>query len=119
MSSGNPLILPSVNVVMLPHEPASPRSLFMQTMTATLQQVLDNGNPQAGSLITRLNQVLDTPDVQVQEPRSWSRNAADLQALRTRQARPKTSLTLNTWKDVSVGSMVNQGITRELAHKSN
>jgi hypothetical protein len=37
-------------------------------MTATLQQVLDNGNPQAGSLIARLNQVLDTPDVQVQEP---------------------------------------------------
>jgi hypothetical protein len=42
----NPLILPSV----------------------TLQQVLDNGNPQAGNLIARLNQVLDTPDVQVQEP---------------------------------------------------
>jgi hypothetical protein len=40
----------------------------MQTMTATLQQVLDNGNPRAGSLIIRLNQVLDTPDVQVQEP---------------------------------------------------
>jgi hypothetical protein len=37
-------------------------------MTATLQQVFDNGNPRAGSLIARLNQVLDTPDVQVQEP---------------------------------------------------
>jgi len=37
-------------------------------MTATLQQVLNNGNPQAGSLIAHLNQVLDTPDVQVQEP---------------------------------------------------
>ncbi len=35
---------------------------------ATLQQVLDNGNPRAGSLIARFNQVLDTPDVQVQEP---------------------------------------------------
>jgi hypothetical protein len=40
----------------------------MQTMTTTLQQVLDNGNPQVGNLIARLNQVLDTPDVQVQEP---------------------------------------------------
>jgi hypothetical protein len=37
-------------------------------MTTTLQQVLDNGNPQVGSLIAHLNQVLDTPDVQVQEP---------------------------------------------------
>jgi hypothetical protein len=35
---------------------------------ATLQQVLDNGNPWAGGLIARLNQVLDTPNVQVQEP---------------------------------------------------
>ncbi len=35
---------------------------------ATLQQVLDNGNPWVGSLIARLNQVLDTPNVQVQEP---------------------------------------------------
>jgi len=41
----NPLIFPSVNVAVSPHKPASPRSLFMQTMTATLQQVLDNGNP--------------------------------------------------------------------------
>jgi hypothetical protein len=40
----------------------------MRTMTATLQQVLDNGNPRTGSLIARLNQVLDMPDVQVQEP---------------------------------------------------
>jgi hypothetical protein len=64
----NPLILPSVNVAALPHEPVSPQSLFMQTMTITLQQVLDNGNPRAGNLIARLNQVLDTPDVQVQEP---------------------------------------------------
>jgi len=40
----------------------------MQTMTITLQQVLDNGNPWVGSLIARLNQVLDTPNVQVQEP---------------------------------------------------
>ncbi len=43
----------------------------MQMMTATLQQVLDNGNPRASSLIAHLNQVnqvLDTPDVQVQEP---------------------------------------------------
>ncbi len=37
-------------------------------MTVTLQQVLDNGNPQVGSLIARLNQVLDMPDVQVQKP---------------------------------------------------
>jgi hypothetical protein len=37
-------------------------------MTATLKQVLNNENPRAGSLIARLNQVLDTPDVQVQEP---------------------------------------------------
>jgi hypothetical protein len=37
-------------------------------MTATLQQVLNNENPRASSLIARLNQVLDTPDVQVQEP---------------------------------------------------
>jgi hypothetical protein len=37
-------------------------------MTVTLQQVLDNGNPRAGNLIVGLNQVLDTPDVQVQEP---------------------------------------------------
>jgi hypothetical protein len=35
---------------------------------ATLQQVLDNGNPRAGNLIARLNQVLDTTDVQVQKP---------------------------------------------------
>ncbi len=35
---------------------------------ATVQQVLDNGNPRVGSLIARLNQVLDTPNVQVQEP---------------------------------------------------
>jgi hypothetical protein len=76
----------------------------MQTMTTTLQQVFNNGNPRAGSLIARLNQVLDTPDVQ---------------ALRTRQARPETSLTLNTWKDASVGSVVNQGTTRELAYKNN
>jgi hypothetical protein len=41
----NPLILLSVNVAAPPHEPASPQSLFMQTMTATLQQVLNNGNP--------------------------------------------------------------------------
>jgi hypothetical protein len=40
----------------------------MQTMIATLQQVLDNGNPQADNLIAHLNQVLDKPDVQVQEP---------------------------------------------------
>jgi hypothetical protein len=40
----------------------------MQTMTATLQQVLDNGNPRASNLIARLNQVLDMLDVQVQEP---------------------------------------------------
>jgi hypothetical protein len=64
----NPLILPSVNVAAPPHESTSPRSLFMQTMTATLQQVLNNGNPRACSLIARLNQVLDMPDVQVQEP---------------------------------------------------
>jgi hypothetical protein len=37
-------------------------------MMATLQQVLNNENPRASSLIARLNQVLDTPDVQVQEP---------------------------------------------------
>jgi hypothetical protein len=37
-------------------------------MTATLQQVLNNENLRTGSLIARLNQVLDTPDVQVQEP---------------------------------------------------
>jgi hypothetical protein len=42
-----------------------------------------------------------------------------LDALKTRQARPETSLTLNTWKDASVGSMVNQGTTRELARISN
>jgi hypothetical protein len=64
----NPLILPSVNVATPPHELTSPRSLFMQMMTATLQQVLDNGNLRASSLITCLNQVLDSPDVQVQEP---------------------------------------------------
>ena len=29
---------------------------------------LDNENPRAGSLIARLNQVLDTPEVQVNEP---------------------------------------------------
>jgi hypothetical protein len=68
MSSGYPLILPSVNVVVPPHEPASPRSLFMKTMTTTLEQVLNNGNPRVGSLIAHLNHVLDTPDVQVQEP---------------------------------------------------
>jgi len=64
----NPLILPSVNVAVLPHEPTSPQSLFMQTMTTTVQQVFNNGNPRAGNLIARLNQVLDTSDVQVQEP---------------------------------------------------
>jgi hypothetical protein len=40
----------------------------MQTMMATLQQVLDNGNPRTSYLIACLNQVLDTPDVQVQDP---------------------------------------------------
>jgi hypothetical protein len=64
----NPLFLPSVNVAAPPHEPASPRSLFMQTMMATLQQVFDNGNLRAGNLIPHLNQVLGTPDVQVQKP---------------------------------------------------
>jgi hypothetical protein len=58
----------SVNVAAPPHKLVSPRSLFMQTMMATLQKVLDNGNPQAGSLIACLNQVMDTLDVQVQEP---------------------------------------------------
>jgi len=52
-------------------------------------------------------------------PWLWSRNASDLQALRTKQARPETSLTLNTWKDASVGSVVNHGTTRELARISN
>jgi hypothetical protein len=37
-------------------------------MTTTLQEVFDNGNPRAGSLIACLNQVQDTPNVQVQEP---------------------------------------------------
>jgi len=37
-------------------------------MTTTLKQVLNNENPRAGSLIACLNQVLDMPDVQVQEP---------------------------------------------------
>jgi hypothetical protein len=35
---------------------------------ATLLQVLDNGNPRASNLIAHLNQVLDTLNVQVQEP---------------------------------------------------
>jgi len=34
----------------------------------TLQQVLDNGNLRASNLIACLDQVLDTSDVQVQEP---------------------------------------------------
>jgi hypothetical protein len=51
----------------------------------------------------------------------WSRlrNVTNLQALKTKQTRPETSLTLNMWKDTSVGSMVNQGTTRKLAHISN
>jgi hypothetical protein len=40
----------------------------MQTMTTTLQQVFDNGNPRVDSLIAHLNQVLNMPDVQVQKP---------------------------------------------------
>jgi hypothetical protein len=32
---------------------------------ATLQQILDNGNPWVGSLIAHLNRVLNMPDVQV------------------------------------------------------
>jgi len=63
-----PLAPPSVTAAVSPHEPVSPKSSFVQKMTATLKQVLNNENPRAGSLITRLNQVLDMPDVQVQEP---------------------------------------------------
>jgi len=37
-------------------------------MMTTLQQVLDNENLRAGNLIACLNQILNTPDVQVQEP---------------------------------------------------
>jgi len=37
-------------------------------MMATLQQVFDNGNLRAGNLIAHLNQVMGTPDVQVQKP---------------------------------------------------
>jgi hypothetical protein len=64
----NPLAPPNVTTAVPPHEPESPKSSFVQKMMATLQQVLNNENPRAGSLIARLNQVLDTPDVQVQEP---------------------------------------------------
>jgi hypothetical protein len=64
----NPLAPPSIIAAASPHEPVSPRSSFVQKMTATIQQVLNNENPWAGSLIARLNQVLDTPNVQVQEP---------------------------------------------------
>jgi hypothetical protein len=52
-------------------------------------------------------------------PWSWLRNAADLQDPRTRQAPPETSFTLNTWKDASVESVVNQGTTQEPTRKSN
>lgn len=82
-------------------------------MTATLKQVLNNENPRAGSLIARLNQVLDTPMFKFKSPWSWLRNAADLQDPRTKQAPPETSLTSNTWKDASVESLVNQGTTQE------
>jgi hypothetical protein len=63
-----PLAPPSVTAAASPHEPVSPKSSFVQKMTTTLKQVLNNENPRAGSLIACLNQVLDMPDVQVQEP---------------------------------------------------
>jgi hypothetical protein len=63
----NPLAPPSVTATAPPHEPVSPRSSFVQKMTATLKQIFNNENPRAGSLIARLNQVLDMPNVQVQE----------------------------------------------------
>ena len=44
------------------------RGSVMHNVTATLLQAIDNGYPRAGSLIARLNHVLDTPDVQLQEP---------------------------------------------------
>ena len=64
----NPLVPPSVTEVVPPVDPISPKRAFMQKMTSTLKQSLDNMNPRAGSLIARLSQVLDTPDVQVNEP---------------------------------------------------
>jgi hypothetical protein len=51
----NPLAPLSVTAAAPPHEPISPRSSFVQKMTATLKQVLNNENPRAGSLIARLN----------------------------------------------------------------
>lgn len=72
MSSGCwteiPLASPSVTAVVPPHEPVSPKISFVQRMTAILLQVLGNENPRACSLIARFKEVLDTPDVQVQEP---------------------------------------------------
>jgi len=65
-------------------------------------------------LIARLNQVLDTPDVQVQKPLVVVKKRG-----RPARSKNKTSLILNTWKDASVGSVVNQGTTRELARINN
>ena len=60
----NPLAPPNINGVTFVTEPISPRSSLMLKVADTL----DNENPRAGSLIARLNQVLDTPEVQVNEP---------------------------------------------------
>jgi hypothetical protein len=76
----------------------------MQMMTATLQQVLDNGNPRAGSLIARLNQVLDTPDVQVQEPLVVVKKRGRLAGFKNKTSIvatllwPSVGVKPNTWK---------------------
>jgi hypothetical protein len=112
-----PPILPSVNVAVPPHEPASPQSLFMQTMMAMLQQVFDNGNPRAGNLIACFNQVMDTLDVQIQEPVVVVKKRDRLAS-----SKNKTSTTRNKSHFEYVEGrkcVVNQGTTQELAHRSN
>ena len=64
----NPLAVPVVATSAPPAVPESPRSSFMRKMATTLPQLLANDNPRAGSMIARLSQVLDTPDVQISEP---------------------------------------------------
>ena len=60
----NPMASSSICALAQPIEPLSPRSCLMQKIADTLE----NGNPRVGSLIARLNHVLDTPEVQVNEP---------------------------------------------------
>ena len=60
----NPLASPTITSVTPLVQTSCPTSLLVQKMVDTI----DNGNPRTGSLIARMNHVLDTPEVQVNDP---------------------------------------------------